>query len=101
MPENHGVPGSNPGPATLNFWRFAGKMTTTQRSRGLPQGSVDAVWQQPILKLGLWGSSLIPEKVPNLGKKLRHLLAREARPSDRDRRPHPNQGQQPVERGIE
>src|SRR5215204_933315 len=78
-----------------------GKYQQPNGARGLPQRSVDAIWQQPNLKLGLLGSSLIPEKVPNLGKKLRHLLARETRPSDRDRQHYPSQGQQPKERGIE
>jgi hypothetical protein len=41
MTENHGVPGSNPGPATLVLWRFAGKARRTKKSPGDVPGLFD------------------------------------------------------------
>jgi hypothetical protein len=48
MTENHGVPGSNPGPATFFFHHFAGKIHGISAGCTLALSPMEATWQQPI-----------------------------------------------------
>ena len=67
MTENHGVPGSNPGPATLVLWRFAGKSRQQWRSLDASPRPFTATVLQPAMgaarpcssENGLYSSSMM------------------------------------------